>query len=355
MTTCVTRLDCFVRPEGKCYYHKHVIEEVVGRKLDNESNLESIRKWAVTWAAAQVAAGKDWRGKVVKFASDARLFSCLSAEEREYLIDPEDFHVAVISARRANEIAAIRAIVNVQSQLVASGAEPVWYVDAASLKDYLALGLKAEVGGKLVPSRNKALNRAKRLGRPCMQVSDDISRWDYMKGHDRSVGDLWAGNEAAKHAQRLRISPMAAARFILAKMRRPSQGQDLEVYFLWAMLAWPSSRTHSPKTTSSWAIFCAGRRLAVSFRCSVHAEGGLRLHVHSLGEARGSAALQQDVHRGHPREQRGGARSERDSTGEKERANIKILQNKWPGVFSLNGKRGDGSTQVSMAWRRRLT
>jgi len=46
----------------------------------------------------------------------------------------------------------------------------------------------------------------------------------------------------------------------------------------------------------------------------------------------------------------GGAVSERDEQGQKERENIKILQKKWPGVFMLNGRRGD--TQVIMCWRR---
>lgn len=48
----------------------------------------------------------------------------------------------------------------------------------------------------------------------------------------------------------------------------------------------------------------------------------------------------------------GGAVDARDANGNKERDNIAILQQKWPGVFYINGRRGD-ATQVVMTWRRR--
>eukprot|EP00971_Amphidinium_carterae_P163486 3241898-Amphidinium_carterae.1 len=44
----------------------------------------------------------------------------------------------------------------------------------------------------------------------------------------------------------------------------------------------------------------------------------------------------------------GGAVSERDTHGEKERQNIKLLMDKWPGMFRLNPKRGGGDTEVVM-------
>merc|ERR1712060_603743 len=47
----------------------------------------------------------------------------------------------------------------------------------------------------------------------------------------------------------------------------------------------------------------------------------------------------------------GGAVSERDDAGAKEVENIKILKEKWPGVFRSNGNRGNKSeTQVIMCW-----
>merc|ERR1740121_930827 len=47
----------------------------------------------------------------------------------------------------------------------------------------------------------------------------------------------------------------------------------------------------------------------------------------------------------------GGAVSERDDSGHRERENIAILRAKWPGVFADHTRRGD--TQVIMSWKRR--
>jgi hypothetical protein len=44
----------------------------------------------------------------------------------------------------------------------------------------------------------------------------------------------------------------------------------------------------------------------------------------------------------------GGAVAIRDSKGDNERRNIKILMRKWPGVFKLHSTRGD--TEVKMKW-----
>merc|ERR1712023_518889 len=48
----------------------------------------------------------------------------------------------------------------------------------------------------------------------------------------------------------------------------------------------------------------------------------------------------------------GGAVAARDQQGQKERANIAILQNKWPGVFRINTRRkGAADSEVTMNWR----
>merc|ERR1719174_2726818 len=107
----------------------------------------------------------------------------------------------------------------VQTQLVDAGATPTWYVDEDSLKDYQALGLKAVVGGKLTAARNKALQDAHRLGKVCVQCSDDISAWEYREGANVKVRSDDAMNAAHAAAQRFIVPPVAAARLILAKMR----------------------------------------------------------------------------------------------------------------------------------------
>ena len=128
-------------------------------------------------------------------------------------------HFCVISARRATKPAGIRDIFGVQSQLLAAGVSPTWYVDEASLKDYQALGLQAVCGGKLTPSRNKALNDAAKKKKLCVQLSDDISAWEYRHGDRAAERSDAAANAAHAAAERFVVSPVAAAQFLVAKMR----------------------------------------------------------------------------------------------------------------------------------------
>merc|ERR1719272_1517242 len=107
----------------------------------------------------------------------------------------------------------------VQTQFVEAGATPTWYVDKASLKDYQSLGLKAVVGGKLTAARNKCLQDAARMGKVCVQASDDISAWEYRAGKKAVDRTDHAVNAAHANARRYIVSPVAAAQFILAKMR----------------------------------------------------------------------------------------------------------------------------------------
>ena len=52
-----------------------------------------------------------------------------------------------------------------------------------------------------------------------MQVSDDISAWEYRTGPLAKERTCDAMNAAHKNAERLIVSPVAATRFVLAKMR----------------------------------------------------------------------------------------------------------------------------------------
>ena len=106
-----------------------------------------------------------------------------------------------------------------EGQFEDGGVCPIWYVDEASLKDYKTLGLKAVVGGKLTAARNKALADARKLGKVCVQASDDIMAWEYRDGPSANIRTDDAMNHAHSTAKRLIISPVAAARFIIAKMR----------------------------------------------------------------------------------------------------------------------------------------
>lgn len=351
-TTCVARLAAYVSPEGKMYYHRFAVEDVLGRKLGPDDNLDS----ATRWAQEQIQAGKNWRGQQVKFSGESKLFACLSQREKEHLVSADGLHFAVISARRASDIVGIRGIVGVQCQLAASGVEPTWYVDAASVKAYRALGLKAVVGGKLVPARNKALSDANKQGKACVQISDDISQWNYYKAKDEGNIGLFAGNEAAKKATRLHTSPAAAARFLLAKMRGVPEGvarPKLGGVFPLGNLGMAFGRravTSDQFILGDFFVQDVGSRCRFDLGMTLKEDYDFTCtHLAAHGAVlRCNRMIISVVHETNA----GGACSERDDAGAKERANIKILQDKWPGVFSLNGRRGDGSTQVTMAWKR---
>jgi len=351
-TTCVAKLIAFVSPEGKCYYHRHVVEQVCGENLGRPKDDTAALEWARKRATMVVTEGKNFLRRLPTFLPEEQLFAKLTPAERARLPkSAADLHFAVVSARRANDEKGIRLIVNVQALLTASGAKPVWYVDAPSLQDYKALGLNAKVGGKLVPARNLALEDAKRLKKPCVQLSDDVTRWDYFVGDMGRAKGLHAGNEAAKNAERLKISPGAAARFLVAKMRADPDGPKLAGVFPLGNTGQAFTREAVSKehfilgdffvTEGSPCRFETRMTLKedYDYTCSHLAKHGAVLRCNRMFIAA--------VHETNA----GGACSERDAQGNKERENIKILQEKWPGVFHLNGNRGD--TQVIMSWRRR--
>ena len=135
------------------------------------------------------------------------------------LPNKDDFHFCVVSARRAGKVEGVKDIFTVQTQLLEAEVTPTWYVDEDSLEEYRSLGLKAVVGGKLTPARNKALDDANKAHKICVQMSDDISGWEYRDGPRASSRDDRELNEAWAQARRLLVSPVTAARFIVAKMR----------------------------------------------------------------------------------------------------------------------------------------
>jgi len=359
-TTCATKLRCYISPEGTVYYHKHIVEEVSGQNFKDAERPSEHVEWAKKMAKVAIAEGKTFQRKFPKFSPDEKLFANLTASERRHLpASAEDLHFAVVSARRADDERGIRNICLVQAQLTAGGAEPTWYVDAPSLDAYKALGLKAKVGGKLVPARNKALQDASRMGKFCVQVSDDIHRWDFYVGDMGRQVDLAAGNQAAKAADRFRVSPVAAARFLASRMRAAAAANG-------------GGKRAGPRLAG---VFPLGNTGQAFTREAVHTEhfilgdffvadsSPVRFDPRmTLKEDYDYTCSHLDRHGAVLRCNRmfvtavhetnaGGAVSERDSSGDRERHNIKILKEKWPGVFYDNGKRGD--TQVIMSWKRR--
>jgi len=238
----------------------------------------------------------------------------------------------------------------VEGQFHVAGLKPTWYVDSESLQAYKKLGLNAKVGGKLTPARNMALDDAKRLGKRCVQVSDDISKWEYLnveKQDLRGEVSFSKANQALAGAERHVISPVAAAQFILAKMRSSPLKPQLGGVFptLNAALTMGSDEYGTQNfilgdffvVDSSPCRFDTQMTLKedYDFSCAHIAKHGSVLRCNRML-----------VHARHATNT-GGAVAERDQSGSRERCNIAILQQKWPGVFKLNKKRKD---EVLMSW-----
>jgi len=210
--------------------------------------------------------------------------------------------------------------------------------------------LNAVVGGGLVEARNKALDDAQKEKKVCVQISDDISHWMYFTSSMR-FQDLDEGNKAAKGA--IRISPVTAARFLVAKMRgsplddKPKLGGVFPLGNMgMGALQEPFSFEHfilGDFFVHDMSSCRFDRQMTLKedydFTCSHLARHGSVVRCNRMF----ANAM-------HERNE-GGACSLRDAKGQRERENIQVLREKWPGVFSLNGSRGD--TQVIMSWRRR--
>lgn len=328
----------WVSPKGGIFYHRPTIERSLGRELTPfdgcRGRLRSVQ--------ARLGQSLD-----EKFFRDV-----LSAEERKHIVPADSFRFCVVSARRAKTPQGAHDIMLVEAHFRRMGVQPVWYVDAASVEDYCRLGLNAIVGGKLTPARNMALDDAQREGKVCVQVSDDISRWEYLECEKLEMkgGDFSEANAAVSGAKRYPLSPLGAAQFLLARMRSSGHGarlggtfpnanaaqaigQDICTYrhFIlgdFFVVDGSPCRFDSTMTLKEDYDFTASHlaRHGAVVRCN-----RLFLHVkHSTNE--------------------GGAVATRDGDGSEERKNIAILQAKWPGAFHLNGKRKD---EVIFNWNHR--
>jgi len=193
----------FVSSDGHAYHDKSGVEQHVGRSLG-------------------IRDGFKGRCKLLRSQLDAvsieSLHESLSTKEKAAIPDKNDIFFAVISARRAKFDEGLQDIAMVQAQFLRAGVEPVWYVDAGDLNDYNSLGLKVVEGGRRAAARNKALEEAARLGKPCCQCSDDISRWEFRPGprvakSEDALKTAWNSSKAVV------ASPVAVAQFLLAKLR----------------------------------------------------------------------------------------------------------------------------------------
>lgn len=236
------------------------------------------------------------------------------------------------------------------------GIKPVWYVDADSLADYKKLGLNAKVGGKLTPARNMALDDAKAKKLVCVQVSDDISKWTYYdieKQDLRGEQDFKKANATLAGTRRHVVSPSAAAQYILAKMRADPEKPRLGGVFPTANAAMTLGTEEYGRQHFILGDFFVAEPVSpcrfdttmtlkedYDYTCSHIAAHGSVLRCNRMFiQVKHSTNV-------------GGAVATRDSAGAKEKQNIAILQTKWPGVFSLNGRRKAADSEVVMCWKR---
>lgn len=343
-------LTTFVAPDGKTsFFHKATSEIYAGSKFDVTTgwNGQVRRARLESQQALHLARAE---GENAGVDNDAALLKLLTKTERACLPAKEELHVGIVSARRASKLEGVRDICMVQCQFEEAGVCPTWYVDAESLTAYKALGLKAVVGGKLTAARNKALSDAKRLGKVCVQVSDDISMWEYRDGAPAKQRTDDACNKAHAAARRLIVSPVTAARFIVAKMRgaespNPKLGG---VYMLGSC-----ARSFCGEAFQR-QHFILGDFFVVEPDSTIRFDEEMRLkedydftcsHIAKYGSVMRCNRMTLNVkHYANS----GGACTNRDKKGKEEKRNIAILHRKWPGCFRKSPKRRN---EVILAWK----
>merc|ERR1712232_474945 len=225
---------------------------------------------------------------------------------------------------------------------------------------YKALSLNVVVGGKLTPSRNKALADAAARKKVCVQVSDDISLWEYfdikqVQGHQEGFEKMNAAvSQAERNGKVYKMSPVGAAQFILAKMRSSAGGAP----------ARPQLGGVLPQANPAMAVcgdafshdhFILGDFFVVDqSSCKFDTEMTLKedydftcAHLAKHGAVMRCNRM---ILRVKHATNKGGAVSERDNAGAKERKNIAILTKKWPGVFKPHGTR---KNEVRLCWSNR--
>eukprot|EP00434_Breviolum_minutum_P023932 symbB.v1.2.021119.t1/scaffold1808.1/size103924/11 len=350
-------LTMFVSPDGKtAYFHKPKVEKYEGRKLTSKEGFNGQVRLAKLQAEQTIELARAEMKQMCAGGNgasgadpDEEFFKLLSKAERKFLPQKEEFHFCVVSARRAKEVEGVKDIFQVQTHLVLAGITPTWYVDSESLGDYRALGLNAVVGGKLTPSRNKALDDAKKLNKICVQLSDDISSWEYRHGPRASEKTDDALNQAWNNARRYVVGPVAAARWIIAMMRAsPEQPKLGGVYPLGSC-----ARTFAGDEFG-FKHFIIGDFFVVDHGSAVRFDETMTLkedydfccsHIKAHGAVMRCNRMTLTVKH---YSNSGGAVDNRDKKGKQEQANIEILHRKWPGTFRANPKR---ENEVIMRWR----
>lgn len=326
-------LRVYITPEGKKFYHKVDAEKHVGRKL--------------TIADGEPATVEEVLPNVLQRIpslccnSDERLFAQLDPTERSQLPSAREFHFCIISARRTATAQGMRDCLTVQAHFDAAGIKPRWYVDPPSLERYRRMGLDAvKDGGGLVAARNKALDDAAKSKKVCCQVSDDIRRWHYSTAPQIHSKSLDIANAVGRRAKKFQVSPVAAARFLIAKMRahssQPKLGGVLPTTNIAMALHLPMS-SHTNFILGDFFVSEPQSRVRFDPKMTLKEDYDFTCaHLAKYRTVLRCNRLWLSVKH---RTNAGGAVTVRNS--EEEQRNIKILRRKWPKRIRLHHTKQD--------------
>lgn len=333
-------LTSFISPDGRRFYHKERVEEWCGCKLSSKDgfNGQMRRAWLLG-LEAQCVSGGEWA-----------FFKLLSPTERKHLPGLDELHVCIISGMRTRTPEGVKDLATVQAQFLAAGVEPTWYVDEVSVNEYRMLGLKAVVGGKLTPARNMALADAARMGKACLQVSDDVSRWEHRHGPQAKDKSDAASNAAHAAAKRYLVSPVTAARFILAKLRAcGGRNKGPQLGGVYPRRSCSRAFCHESVGSKHFIIgdFFVVDNSPVRFDENMSLKEDYAFTAEHIEKHGSVLRLNRMTITAKHGTNAGGAVAQRDGKGIEEEKNIAILMRRWPKVFRRNPHR---EHEVILRW-----
>lgn len=331
----------YMNPEGRTFYHKWQIEETMGKDF----KFKATNGWNGMLKQAELTFEQ------LRLDSESSFFKLLSAQERAHVRKTSDFHFAIVSARRTKSEKGLKGIATVAMAFRLGGAEPTWYVDAESLSEYRALGLKAVVGGRLTPARNMALRDARKQGKVCVQCSDDISQWDYRHGDMAKDHSMDAVNAAFDAAQQFVISPVTAAKFMLAKMRGAPEETKPRLGGVYCLGSCSRTFGGQPISRRHFVIgdFFVDDRSGIFFEDTLTLKEDYDFTCSHLRKYGSVMRFNRMTIAARHYTNEGGACSVRDAKGIQERKNMAILMTKWPDAIFHHRTR---KNEVNLRWKK---
>mmetsp|Transcript_101251 Transcript_101251/g.287081 ORF Transcript_101251/g.287081 Transcript_101251/m.287081 type:complete len:1411 (-) Transcript_101251:173-4405(-) len=293
-----------------------------------------------TWQALE-------KPPVTGLEAEKMLFESLSSEEKAHLPAKDEFHFAVVSGFRTRSVEGIKDILHIQQLYRDAGVVPTWYVDNECPDEYRKLGLQVVKAGKLIPARNRALEAAVKEGKVCVQTSDDIGSWIYFLDQTKYNADD-ESNAAWKRGVKLSISPVAAARFLLARMR--ARGEHCRLGGVYPLSNGGRAMRAQAIGTFHFIIgdFIVVENSDLRFdeRLSLKEDYDFTAaHLEKFGEVfRSNRLLITAKHETNA----GGACAARDAEGKREQYNIGVLKKKWPGAIGDHPHRAN---QIILRWK----